>query len=100
MIEGYLKRADTAQVSVQNVQQYLIIAKGVEHITWALTHYNIVERLHLKGNNESTVRLRNSLTDLYTCFLKFLIKAQGFYEKSTALRLSLQNVLREPAGEG
>ena len=100
MIEGCLKRADAAQVSVQNVQQYLIIAEDVEHVTWALTHYNIVERLHLKGNNELTIRLRNSLTELYTCILKFLIKAQGFYEKSTALKLSLQNVLREPAGKG
>ena len=82
------------------MQEYLIIAEGVEHITLALTHYNIVERLYLKRNNESTILLRNSPMDLYTYILKFLIKAQLFYEKSTALKLSLQYVLREIAGKG
>ena len=81
------------QVSVQNVQQYSIIAEGIEHITLALTHYTIVERLYLRRSNESTVQLRNNLTKLYACILKFLIKSQRFYEKGTALKSSLHYVL-------
>lgn len=88
-----------AQISVQNVQEHSIIAEGVEYITLALTHYNIVERLYLKRNNESTIRLRNSLMDLYTGILKFLIRAQRFYEKSTAIKLSLQYALRKLVGK-
>ena len=73
-----------AQVSVESVNQYSVIAEGVEYITLALTRYNIVERLYLRRSNESTTCLRNGLTELYTCILRFLIIAQRFYERSTA----------------
>ena len=73
-----------AQVSVENVHQYSIIAEGVEYITLALTRYKIVERLYFRRSNESTTCLRNGLTELYNCILRFLIKAQRFYEKRTA----------------
>ena len=72
------------------MQQYSVIAEGVEHITLALTQCKIVERLYLKRSNESTTHLRNGLTELYTFILQFLIKAQRFYEKSTARKPYLQ----------
>ena len=89
-----------AQVSVENVNQYSVIAEGVEYVTLALTRYNIVERLYLRRRNESTTCLRNSLTELYTCILQFLIKAQRFYEKNTARKPYLQILFREPMGSG
>ena len=89
-----------AQVSVENVHQYSVIAEGVEYITLALTRYKIVERLFLKRSNESTTPLRNDLTELYTRILGFLIKAQRFYEKSTARKPYLQIDFQEPMGSG
>ena len=88
-----MKQADVAQVSVENVHQYLVIAEGVEYVTLALTHHKIVERLYLKRSNQSTTALRNGLTELYTFILRFLIKAQRFYEKSTARKPCLQIVV-------
>ena len=88
------------QVSVENVHQYSVIAEGVEHVTWALTRYKIMERLYLKRRNESTTALTNSLTELYTCILRFLIKAQRFYEKGTARKPCLQITIRETMGSG
>ena len=89
-----------AQVSVENVNQYSIIAEGVEYVTLALTRYNIVERLYLKRSNESTALLRDHLTELYTCILPFLIKARQFYDKSTARKPYLQIVFQESMGLG
>ena len=89
-----------AQVSIENVHQYSVIAKGVEYVTFALTRYKIVERLYLKRSNGSTAALRNGLTELYTCILRFLIKAQRFYEKSTARKPCLQIVFQVPMGSG
>lgn len=89
-----------AQVSVENVHQYSIIAEGVEYVTLALTRYKIVERLYLKGSNESTTPLWNSLTELYTCILRFLIKAQRYYDKSTARKPYLQITFEELMSSG
>ena len=88
------------QVSVQNVQQYSVIAEGIEHITLALAHYTIVERLYLRRSNESTIQLRNGLTKFYACILKFLTKSQRFYQKGTVLKLFVHYVFRKPAGKG
>ena len=89
-----------SQVSVENVHQYSVIAEGVEYVVLALTRYKIVERLYLKRSNESTTRLRNELTELYTCILRFLIKAQRFYGKSAARKPFFQIVFWEPTGSG
>ena len=52
-----MKHADVAQVSVENVNQYSVVAEGVEYVTLALMRYNIVERLYLKRSNESITLL-------------------------------------------
>ena len=89
-----------SQVSVENVHQYSVIAEGVEYITLALTRYKIVERVYLTRSNESATPLKNELTELYTCILRFLIKAQRFYGKSTARKPFLQILLQKPTGSG
>ncbi len=84
---------------MENVQQYSVIAEGVEQITLALAHYKVVERLYLKRSNESTTHLKNSLTGLYTLILQFLMKAQRFYTKSTARKPYLHIVFQKPMGK-
>ena len=93
-------QADVTQVSVENVHQYSVIAEGVERVTLALTHYKIVERLYLERSNESTTALRIGLTELYTCILRFLIKAQRFYERSTARKPCLLIGFQQPMRSG
>ena len=79
------------KVSIQDVQQYTVVAEGLEVVANVVAQYNIIERLYLRRRGEGTTELKSSIVDLYALVLEFLIRAQHFYSKNTVER-GFQNV--------
>lgn len=86
-----MRKLTGPKVSIQDVQQYAVVAEGLEVVAKVVAQYNIIERLYLRRTGEGTTELKSSIVDLYTLILEFRIRAQNFYSKNTVER-AFQNV--------
>ena len=68
-----------------------MLAEGLETVAKVIAEYRIIEKLYLQRTSEGSTELENSIVDLYTLVLKFLIRAQQFYSKNTVER-SVKNI--------
>ena len=51
----------------------------MESASSLITRYTIVERLYLYGSQEATIRLRQSIIELYAAILTYLARAKSFF---------------------
>ncbi|KAL8826680.1 MAG: hypothetical protein Q9170_007310 [Blastenia crenularia] len=75
-----------ALVSIQDVQQYVVVAEGLESVAKTIVLYSAVEKLYLRRSGEESTQLKNALVELYALVLTFLIRAQSFYKEGTINR--------------
>ena len=73
----------TAQVSINDVQRFAVVLKGVEIISNLLVRYDIYTTLYLNDNAKSTDEMKRRMVELYTSVLSFLAKAKRYYTRST-----------------
>ena len=71
-------------MSIQDFKQYALVVEGAEKVANIVTRYRIVERLYLVKQHEAASQLEKHITELYTLVLKFLVKAEKFYQRNTA----------------
>ena len=64
-----------------------MLAEGLESAAKVIAEYKIVEKLYLQRTSEGSTELENSIVDLYTLVLRFLIRAQQFYSKHMVERV-------------
>ena len=57
--------------------------EGVELASSTITRYTIVEKLYLQRNSAVKGDLTQAIITLYTAVLKYLSKAEKYYQKST-----------------
>lgn len=72
------------QVSVQDINQYGLVAEGAEKVASIVTQYRTVETLYIVDQFEATSPLKEHVTYLYARALKLLVKAKNFYMRNTA----------------
>ncbi len=61
--------------------------EAAELIAHTVDRYALFEVLYLRTQSAAAIRLKESLTMLYTVVLKYLAKAKRYFEENTALRI-------------
>lgn len=72
------------QISINDIEQYGLVAEGIEKVTHIITYYTIVEDIYLRRSFQAVPHLEKSMVNLYVNVLRFLAKAQRYYKKNTA----------------
>ncbi len=63
------------------------MVEGAETIAYSIDHYAIIEELYLRSSSATSTKLQDRLTVLYAQLLRYLIKAQQYFETNTGLRM-------------
>ncbi|KAF3906513.1 hypothetical protein ABW20_dc0107179 [Dactylellina cionopaga] len=86
------------QIAISNVENQAAVVVGIEKITWAMGRYSAYEGLYLGRGLQHQSALEASLVKLYSCILRFLIKAKEFYEmpQSNLKRISATFLITQP----